>query len=216
MIDTPAALRALKLAASYLSAIPEDMSFAEEQDAKTARTTLALAAKQLDIAHRADPNAMLGDDDDKMTQGELRAMVLMRESQSWFPHNQSKAIRIIEQAKLACPEAEGLWFWSGWYNYEQRNRAAAIADFQRTLEPDPDHILALKYLDRAQNMGGAEIAMFKVTNARDNTIIGVQKTVSIVRIPFLIVTFPFRLIYWLGRSIYVAWNDPWRAARGDF
>lgn len=214
--DTPAALRALKLAASYLSDVPEDSSFAEEDDAKSARTTLALAAKQLDIAYRADPSAALGDDEDRMAQHELRAMVLQRESQSWFPHNQAKAIRIIGQAKATCPEAAGLWFWSGWYNFQQRNRPEAIDDFQRALELDPDHIEALKYLDRAQNMGGGEIALFRVANARDRTLIGAEKTFKVLRIPFLIVTLPLRVVYFFGRLIFVAWRDPWRAARGDF
>lgn len=215
-VDTPAALRALKLAASYIAEVPEEINFGDEEIARTSRTTLALAAKQLDIAHQADPNAALGDDDGKMEQRELRAMLLMRESLTWYPHNQAKAIRIIGQAKEACPEAEGLWFWSGWYNYEQRNKAAAIADLERALQLDPDHIQAMKLLDRAQNMGGGEIALFKVTNARDNTLFGIVKTINILRIPFLIVTFPFRVMFWFARLVYVSFTDPWRAMRGDF
>ena len=183
---------------------------------RQARTTLALAAKQLDLAYNADPNAKIEDGDLRVSQAEIRGNILLREAQSWYPHNQSKSIRIIERAKVADPNNAEIWSWSGWFNFQQRNRSAAIADFQRVLELDPDNIDALKFLDRTKNMGGAEVAVFKVANARDNTIIGVEKTFRVMRIPFLIITFPFRVIYFLGRAMYVAWTDPWRAARGDF
>lgn len=216
-IDTPAAHRAIRLAIAYLDELNAGaQNFGDEQEAKTTRTTLSLVAKQLDIAHQADPNAVLEADDVRMTQPEMRCETLVLEAKSWFPHNQSKAIDIIQRAKAHDPNSVKAWFWSGWFNYEQRNRDAAVTDLERALSLDPDHIEAMKLLDRAQNLGAAEIAVFKVANARDNTIIGVQKTVSILRIPFLIVSFPFRAIYWLGRAIYVSWTDPWRAARGDF
>lgn len=216
-VDTPAAHRAIRLAVAYLDELNAgDQNYGDEQEAKTIRTTLSLVAKQLDIAHRADPNAVLEADDVRMTQSEIRCETLVLEAKTWFPHNQSKAIDIIRRAKAHDPNSVKAWFWSGWFNYEQRNRDAAVTDLERVLSLDPDNIEAMKLLDRAQNLGAAEIAVFKVANARDNTIIGVQKTVSILRIPFLIISFPFRAIYWLGRAMYVSWTDPWRAARGDF
>lgn len=212
-IDTPAAMQALRLAAAFLLEVLDETEYGDEQVAKTVRTTLALAAKQLDIAHHADPNAVLQADEAKYTQAQLRSRTLTIEARTWFPHNQTKAIAIADKAKAADALNVDAWFWSGWFNFQQRNREAAIRDFERTLELEPDNIEALKFLDRTKNMGGGEIAAFKVVNARDNTLFAVGKTLRILRIPFLIISAPFRFIFFIGKTFYLSWLDPWHWLR---
>lgn len=212
-IDTPAALRALKIASAYLAEFAERPDYADEQQAKTARTTLSLAARQLDLAHKADPNAVLELDDVRLSQAQLRSRVLLTEAESWYPYNSSKAIALAQKAKAADPDNVDAWYWSGWFNFQQRNQEAALRDFERTLELDPDNIQALKFLDRTQNMGGMEIAAFKVVNARDNTLFAVGKTIGILRVPFLIATAPFRFVFFVGKALYLLWIDPWHYLR---
>lgn len=180
-IDTPAALRALKLAAAYLEEIDKDLDYADEQQAKSARTTLALAAKQLDLAHAADPNAALEAGDVRITQQEIRAATLVIEAKTWFPHKSYKAISIIDAAKALDPNSFDVWFWSGFFNFEQRNRDAAVRDLERALDLEPDNLPALKLHDRAKNLGAAEVALFKVADARDNVAIATAKTINTAR-----------------------------------
>lgn len=49
--------------------------------------------------------------------------------------------------------------------YDNRNKAAAIAALTKAVALDPGNIESKKHLDRAQNMGAAEIATFKATKA---------------------------------------------------
>ena len=86
------------------------------------------------------------------------------------------------------------------FHYENRNRASAIAALTRANELDPDDIETCKLLDRAQNMGGAEIATYKVTRAGigvANTGIGIYNTGvrawNIFAFTYNVVTFPIRL-----------------------
>lgn len=164
-LDTPAALRALRLAYSYLDET-SDQNFADPDEARAARTTLALAGRQLDVAHCADPNAKLESDDGILiSQARLRARILHQEALTWAPENLSKAAVIAERATKADATYAAVFDTLGMFHFHNRNRDAAITALTRALDLDPDNIETLKLLDRAQNMGVAEIATFKATKA---------------------------------------------------
>lgn len=164
-IDTPAAFLALKLAHAYLDETA-DASFSELDAARAVRTTLSLASRQMDIAHAADPNARFEYDDGiAVSQEHLRARILCQEALSWSLEKLHKAATIAERATIADPNFANAFLVLGMLQYDNRNKAAAIAALTKAVALDPGNIESKKHLDRAQNMGAAEIATFKATKA---------------------------------------------------
>lgn len=211
VIDTPAAQRALRLAYAYL--LDASSSTLSDEDATRAdRTTLSLAGKQLDIAHRADPNARLEVDDDdgtgsSVTQARLRARVLALEALSWSLQNLSRACAIAERATTADPTCSESWRVLGLLHYENRNKQAAVAALTRASELDPDNIDIMKLLDRAQNMGLVEVVGFKATRVGigvANAGIGVYNTGvvtwNIFAFTWNVVTAPLRFVLWIAHG----------------
>ena len=178
-IDTPAALRALRLAQSYLEET-DGGNFSDPDSARTLRTTLALASRQLDIAFRADPNAKLESEvGETISQAHLRSRVLCQEALTWEMENLTKATAIAERATIADPDSASAFHVLGVLHYENRNRGDAIAALTKASELDPGNIEIFKILDRAQNMGAGEVATFKATRAGirvANAGIGVYNT----------------------------------------
>lgn len=198
--DTPVALRALRLAHAYFEeATGDDLSSPEGQ--KVSRTTLSLASRQLEKAFHADPNAKLELDGGRVfTQQNLRARVLRQEARTWISDNLGRACTLAEHACQTDPTDPTSFYILGCLHFDNRNRAKAIAAATRAYELDPDDIETCKLLDRAQNMGDAEILTYKVTRAGvgvANTGIGIYNTGvkawNIFAITYNIVTFPIRL-----------------------
>ena len=163
--DTPTALRALRLAHAYFDeACRDDLSIVDGQ--RAARTTLSLASRQLEIAFRADPNARLElDGDRRLAQEQLRARVLCQEALTWRFDKLGRACTLAERACEADPTDPASFQLLGSFHFDNRNRAKAIAALTRAYELDPDNIETCKLLDRAQNMGDAEIVTYKATRA---------------------------------------------------
>lgn len=198
-IDTPAALRALKLAGSYLKETA-DHSFSDPDEARTARTTLSLASRQLDIAHAADPHAKLElEDGTLIPQARLRARVLTQEALTWGSENLKRAATIAERAAAADPTFADAFSTLGLFHFHNRNRSAAADALTRALELDPENIETQKLLDRTENMGLAEIATYKATKTgvkAINTGIGVYNagvyTWNVVAFTWNVITWPLR------------------------
>lgn len=197
-IDTPAAFPALRLAQSYLEET-DGGNFSDPDSARTLRTTLALASRQLDTAFRADPHAKLESDDGQtISQAHLRSRVLCQEALTWEMENLTKATAIAERATVADPDSASAFHVLGILHYENRNRSAAIAALTKASELAPGNIEIFKILDRAQNMGAGEVATFKATRAGicvANAGIGVYNMVVSVRNFFVIIWNTFATVY---------------------
>jgi tetratricopeptide (TPR) repeat protein len=146
---------------------------------KSAQTTLSLASAKLAAAHETDPNAILELEGRIMDQSALRAVVLIDEALTWQGLSKiTKAIGVAEEATRADPNHAFAWYLLGKLHYGQRNKADAISALEKSLLLNPDDIEAMKLLDRAHNLGDAEIIAYKAANARDQTLSAVAKTVE--------------------------------------
>jgi tetratricopeptide (TPR) repeat protein len=185
--DPIAARAALELAHAYLREVPLDKIVGNPDAAAGHRSTLALAAKQLEIAQRADPGATLviageGGRGETVTQQRLRAHVLLLEGLTWSHDNPRKEIRLLTQATEIDPAYAPAFHSLGLAHFYARNRGAAIAALERALALEPGNIEIIKQLDRARNMSDAEIATFKVTNAAARTAAAGVRTWNILRL----------------------------------
>ena len=198
--DPATAHAALQLAHSYLSELPEQLAsevIDNPENAAAHRSTLALAAKQLDIAQRADPTLNLvidGDDSGPLTlsQQRLRARTVQLEGLTWCATKPRREIQLLTQATEIDPTFAPAFHSLGVAHFLSRNRKQAVAALQRACALDPDNIETHKALDRARNMTDAEIATYKLSNAAARTASAgvrtwnVMKLIWILGLPLLI------------------------------
>jgi hypothetical protein len=177
-----------------MNEIPDELATAVLNNPESAgeyRKTLALAAKQLDIAQRADSTADLAiHDEDGMpltlTQQRLRARLIQLEALTWGAEKPREEIRLLIQATEVDPTFAPAFHCLGLAHFLSRNRAAAIAALETGLALEPDNIDVVKLLDRARNMTDAEIATFKLTNAAAKTAAASVKTWTFVKIAWAV------------------------------
>lgn len=178
-VDTPAALKALAIADSYIADVRDNF---DNEDFPAHRTTLSLAARQLDIAAKADPSARhVSEIGNEYAQDEMRARVLVQEALTWAAEKTSKACTIAERACALDPNSTHAHYVAGWLNFEHKNRDRAISLLTRAVELAPNNLDAIKLLDRAQNMTAAEIATYKATAATEGTIKAARKTWNVIK-----------------------------------
>lgn len=188
--DPATAQAALTLAHSYLSELPEQLAseiIDNPETAPTHRSTLALAAKQLDIARRADPTAKLSveNNDEPSTtfsQQWLRARTIQLEALTWCVQDPRREIRLLTQATQVDPSFAPAQHSLGAAHFLSRNRGPAIAALQQALALDPGNIEIIKLLDRARNVSDAEIATYHLSNAASKTVASGIKTWNILRL----------------------------------
>jgi tetratricopeptide (TPR) repeat protein len=190
--DPETARAALQLVHSYLTEVPDDLAsqvLDQPQMAGSYRSTLALAAKQLDIAERADPTAKLLIEDDgkpvSISQQRLRARMIALEALTWTVDKPRKEIRLLTQATQIDPSYAPAFHLLGTAHLMTRNRTQAIAALERACALDPGNIQMLKALDRARNMTDAEIATFRLSNAAAKTTAAGIKTWNILKLVWI-------------------------------
>lgn len=191
--DSVTARAALELAYSYLMEIPSETIIKDTDDSARHRSTLALAAKQLDIAQRADPSVthsleVPGAPPEVITQQRLRARLLQLEALTWANDNPRREIRLLTQATEIDPTYSSPFYSLGVAHFLARNRAPAIAALERALILEPGNLEIIKQLDRARHMTDAEIAAYKFTNAATGTASAGIKAWNVLRITFLVGT----------------------------
>jgi Flp pilus assembly protein TadD len=149
MTDTISAQRAMKIAKSY---IDETLTIdtTDRRAVKNARSTLALAAKQLALAYKADPNATIDIDQGKIGIPYLRASILIREAITWQNFNAKKSIDFARQATYADPSDPFAFHILGVYLMDMHKTREAKRALMRAAELDPENTEILKDLDRAK------------------------------------------------------------------
>lgn len=165
--DSAAALRALRLAKSFIDEVEDQVG--TEPAHPSARASLALAAKQLDIAYRTDPDAVLLIDDTQMafTQVKLRAHAL--DLQALVAESPDMAIRYAEQATTADPTYDPAFFTLGLLHSRERHKREAVAALKSALALGPDNIEYAKELMRAEAITTAEIVTYRATKIATDT-----------------------------------------------
>jgi tetratricopeptide (TPR) repeat protein len=190
MIDTISAQRAMKIAKSY---IDETLSIdtTDRRAVKNARSTLALAAKQLALAYKADPNATIDIDQGKVGIPYLRASILIREAITWQNFNPKKSIDFARQATYADPSDPLAFHILGVYLMDMHKTGQAKKALTRAAELDPENPEILKDLDRVKNTSIFSLTGF---HAADAGIFGLNILIFIWNIFYFIVLFPLSLM----------------------
>lgn len=174
--------------------------------------TLSLATKQLDRAERLDPDAVLELDIEgsilRLTIPELKAQALLQEGIAHQAYDTKRALPPLRRATKLDPDNPAAHFVLGLLHAANMNKSAAIAAFERAVELDPTNLSYRKELDRAQNLGLAEVAAYKVTRAGERTFDAAIFSWNIFAliwnifvIIWYVLTFPLRLFFKVGRFI---------------
>jgi len=213
--DTPAALSALELAYAYIQELQEAdrPDLENQQTRKEQLNTLALAARQLDVAEKSDPDAILeGEDKDglyRFSIGELKGMALLLEGLTHQAYDLKRAIPALTKSTEFNPNNPAAFYALGLTHAVNLNKAEAVAAFERAVALDPKNLQYRKELDRAQNVTGLEIAGYKVTRAGERVYDAGIKTATAgifvynigvyawntFAVIWNIVTFPIRIIF---------------------
>jgi hypothetical protein len=196
-IDTISAQRAMKLAKSYIDEINDTSDSTQWKDQ---RHTLLLAARQLNIAAQADPDATLEDDNMIYTIPMLRARMLYKEARTWDKQDYNKAVQIAKRAAEADPDFVTAHHMLAIYHWDRREKNQALASIDRVLELDPDDIEALKLRDRIQSMTSAEIAAYKASDIATATYNVGARTFNIFRFIVAIILLPIHIMWWIMRQ----------------
>ena len=130
--DPVTAHAALQLANAYLDELDGEGDITDADTAERARTTLALAARQLQIAHAADPTATFehtaGDGTTVgITQAQLRALTVYLEGVTYSETAPRRAIDLLQQALVIDPDCAPAYGKLGILYYLECDRAKAMA-----------------------------------------------------------------------------------------
>lgn len=179
--DTETAVDAMQLALAYIAEFTDDLGNALDDPAYAARVlnTLSLISRQIEIADRADPTAIVTIETDK---GEeithsvttLKAAAIYYEAMCRMAADPKRSLRLLEQVLEHTPDAAHAYFWIGTLNADMLNKGAAVAAFEKAVALDPRNMDYRKELVRAQSISGSQIAY-------DRAATGVRTTVSIAK-----------------------------------
>jgi tetratricopeptide (TPR) repeat protein len=190
-MDTITAQRAMQLAKSYIDEVEDSP---DPNQWKDQRHTLMLAARQLNLATQADPEATLEDGDMTYTIPMLRARMLYKEALTWDKQDYNKAVHIAKKAAEADPNYVYAHHMLAIYHWDRREKNQALASIDRVLELEPNNIEALKLRDRIQSLTTAERAVYKTTDIAATTFNITRIILTIILLPVRIVLFPLLLI----------------------
>ena len=196
--DPETAQKALVLAHAYLSEVVDaKQQMADADHAARHRSTLALAARQLAIAQAADPSVELSVPEQDgtsltFTQTSLRSYALVLEAQTYMDTNLDYAVALAERATQVDPSSHLAHHLLGGLCFEAHDRTRALAALETAHRLEPNNIETIKLLDRARNMGDAEIAAYHVTKG----VTGFWKYARWIIIPY------FYIIYVVLRAMF--------------
>lgn len=205
--DTPGAIAALELALAYIEEVrdadrPRLDDIAER---KHQLNTLALAAKQLDLARRLDPDAIFEAVTDEVEYrfsiNELKAEALLLEGTTHQVYDINRAIPALVAATQLNPNNPRAFYVLGLTHAANMNRAKAVAAFEQAVALDPKNIAYRKELNRVQNVSGAEIAAYRATRAGEKVFDASVTTWNIFAIVWNIATFPLRVVVAIFRVL---------------
>jgi tetratricopeptide (TPR) repeat protein len=205
--DTLGAVAALELALAYLEEVREAAT--PDHDDKDARkhllNTLALAAKQLELANKLDSNAVLEGEDDaipyRFTVNELKAEALLLEGITHQRYDIRRAIPALTAATKLNPNSARAFYVLGLVHAANMNKAQSVAAFERAVALDPKNIAYRKELNRTQNLSAAEVAGYKVTRAGERVFDGAVTTWNVFAVIWNILTFPLRVVLGIFRLL---------------
>ena len=195
MTDTISAQRAMKIAKSYIDETV-NIDTTDRSVVRNARSTLALAAKQLAIAYKADPNATIDMDEGKAGIPYLRSSLLTREGISWEHFSPKKAVDFVRQATYADPSNPFAFHLLGVYLMALRKTAQAKKALTRAAELDPENPEVLKDLDRAKNTSMFSLAGFHAAGAGISVANILIFFWNIFATILYVCLFPFRIVGW--------------------
>lgn len=172
--DPVTALAALELAHAYLRDVQGGLGDVSGDPARQAQSLndLSLASKQLTLAERADPTAVLSIEDPEgeshaFSLRSLKVQALFLEGVCRAETDPKRAIRILQQAVALEPTAADAHYWIGLINMIHMRRAQAVAALKTAVALEPKNLAYRKELGRAENISGAQIAFDRVaTGAR--------------------------------------------------
>jgi len=220
--DTPGAIAALELAHAYLEEVRETAAPSpdDEHIRKRHLNTLALAARQLEAAHKLDPDAVLEGQDEKQTPfrftiNELKAEALLLEGMTHQLYDTKRAIPALGRATSLNPNNPNAFYVLGLTHAANRNKAGAVEALQRAVTLDPGNISYRKELNRAESLTAAEIAGYKATRAGERIFDAGIKTANagivaynvlvvvhnIFAFVWNVITFPIRVLLAIFRFV---------------
>jgi tetratricopeptide (TPR) repeat protein len=212
--DTPGAIAAMELALAYIEEVRDaDRPLLDDMaERKQQLNTLALAAKQLDLANRLDPDAILeGSTDDgyyRFSGNELKAEALLLEGMTHQLYDLKRAIPALVRATELNPNSAQAFYVLGLTHAANMGKAKAVAAFEQAVALEPRNIAYRKELNRAQSLSGGEIAAYKATRAGEKMFDAGIKTANagimawnIFAVLWNILTFPLRLVFGLFRIL---------------
>jgi tetratricopeptide (TPR) repeat protein len=205
--DTPGAIAALELALAYIEEVrdADRPRLDDTAERKHQLNTLALAAKQLDLARRLDADAILEVTNDetevRFSINQLKAEALLLEGTTHQLYDIWRAIPALVAATQLDPNNPRAFYVLGLTHAANMNRAKAVAAFEQAVALDPKNIAYRKELNRVQNVSGAEIAAYRATRAGEKVFDASVITWNIFAIVWNIATFPLRIVVGIFRVL---------------
>mgnify|MGYP001313739122 FL=1 len=205
--DTPGAISAMELALAYIQEVQEAERPGLEDKAgrKHQLNTLALAAKQLDLAQRLDADAILeGQNEDlpfRFTINELKSEALLLEGMTHQLYDVRRAIPALVAATTLNPSSARAFYVLGLTHSANMSKTKAIAAFERAVALDPKNIAYRKELNRVQNLSGAEVAAYRATRTAEKVVDNTVMAWNVFAVIWNVLTFPLRLLVGIFRML---------------
>lgn len=204
--DSAGAVAAMELAHAYLQEVSatDTPAWDDKAGRKDQLNTLSLASKQLELARKLDPDAILEITDGeyvglRLTLNDIKAEALLLEGITHQAHDVSRAIPALVAATQLNPHSARAFYVLGLVHASNRNKKLAVASLQRAVELEPKNLSYRKELNRVQNLTAAEIAAYKATRAAERTTDAAVIGWNVFAITWNIVTLPLRLVVGLFR-----------------
>lgn len=212
--DTAGAIAALELALAYIEevrAAPRP-AIDDTDTRKRQLNTLALAAKQLDLAQRLDPDAVLETELEGVPLGftvnELKSSALVLEGITHQVYDVKRALPALIAATELNPHNAHAFYILGLMQAANRSKSKAVAAFASAAALEPKNIDYRKELNRTQNMSEAEILAYHATRTGEKVVDGAVFTANIFiglwnvfAITWNVLTFPLRLFFRILRVL---------------
>lgn len=205
--DTPGAIAAMELALAYIQEVQgaERPGLEDKVERKHQLNTLALAAKQLDLAHRLDADAILeGQTEDvlfRFTINELKAEALLLEGMTHQLYDVRRAIPALVAATTLNPSSARAFYVLGHTHSANMSKTKAIAAFEQAVALDPKNIAYRKELNRVQNLSGAEVAAYRATRTAEKVVDNTVMAWNIFAVIWNVLTFPLRVLVGIFRML---------------
>lgn len=205
--DTAGAIAAMELALAYIQEVQDAATpnLEDKAERKQLLNTLALAAKQLDLAQRLDPDAILEGENDgvllRFTINELKAEALLLEGTTHQFYDLRRAIPALVSATELNPNSARAFFVLGLTHAANRSKAKAIAAFEQAVALEPKNIVYRKELNRVQNLSGAEIAAYHATRTAEKVVDNTVMAWNVFAVVWNVLTFPLRVLVSIFRML---------------